>query len=419
MARLYEHQGKQLLKSVGIPVPRGEIASNPIEARRIAEELGRPVVLKAQVWTTGRMKAGGIMFASSPSEAEECARIIFGAEIKGFKVERVLVEEKLDIKRECYLGIVIDDSYKVKAPVIMLSTEGGIDIEEIAEKYPDRIAKKIINILEGVDENDFQDMVSYLNIDRKYLEDIGDIMVKFYKLFRKYHASSAEINPLVLTTDNKFFAADCRVSIDDSSVYLHPELNIKVARESEKPPTKLDEIAWRVEESDYRGVFYYMQLISEEEMIQGCIGFHGIGGGASIVGADALTRAGLKIANFADTSGNPTASKVYRCAKIILSQPGIEGYFLGGFCIASQEQWHHAHGLVKAFREELYNKPGFPVIIVIAGNKERESIKILREGLEDLPIKLEIYGRDHLDKADFLARRMKQLVEEYGGMKNE
>jgi succinyl-CoA synthetase beta subunit len=121
----------------------------------------------------------------------------------------------------------------------------------------------------------------------------------------------------------------------------------------------------------------------------------------------------LKIANYADTSGNPTAAKVYRCAKCILSQPGIEGYLLGGFVIANQEQWHHAHGLVKAFREELADRPGFPVVIVLAGNKEKEAHEILKRGLKDLPIRLEVYGSERVYDTDFIARRMRELVEVY------
>ncbi|HDJ25783.1 MAG TPA: succinyl-CoA synthetase subunit beta [Candidatus Bathyarchaeota archaeon] len=411
MARLYEHQGKELIREAGIPVPEGGLAKSPEEARAIAERLGKPVVLKAQVWATGRMKAGGIKFASTPEEAEELAKELLGSTIKGMVVEEVLVEEKLPIEAEFYAGIIIDDSYRVKAPVVLFSTEGGVDIEEVAARSPEKIAKAVVDVLEGFGHEDARSMLKSLELPEGILGQAADVLVKLYGVFRSYHASSAEINPLALTRDGRLVALDCRISIDDSSVFLHPELGIRVARESNRPPTELDEIAWKVEESDYRGVFYFMQLASEEE--EGCVGFHGIGGGASILAADALVRVGLKLANFTDTSGNPTASKVYRAAKIILSQPNIDGYFLGGACIASQEQWYHAFGLVKAFREELANRPGFPVIILICGNKEEETIRILREGLADLPIRLEVYGSDYLDRVDYLAERMKALVEEY------
>jgi len=412
MARLYEHQGKELISKEGIPVPEGGLARSPEEARAIAERLGRPVVLKAQVWATGRMKAGGIKFADTPEEAEERAKELLGSTVKGMVVEKVLVEEKLDIEREFYAGIIVDSSCKVRAPVILFSTEGGVDIEEVAAKSPEKIARYVVDVLEGFGHDEALSMLEGLEGLPEGLEDaLADVLVKLYGVFRAYHASSAEINPLVLTADGRLFAADCRISIDDSSVFMHPELGIRVARESNRPPTELDEIAWRVEEADYRGVFYFMQLAREDE--EGCVGFHGIGGGASIYAADALVRAGLKLACFVDTSGNPTASKVYRAAKIILSMPNIDGYFLGGACIASQEQWYHAFGLVKALREELANRPGFPVLILICGNKEKESIRILKEGLADLPIRLEVYGSDYLDKVDWLAERMRELVEAY------
>ena len=132
-----------------------------------------------------------------------------------------------------------------------------------------------------------------------------------------------------------------------------------------------------------------------------------------MIGMDALSRVGLKPANFADTSGNPVASKIYRVAKVILSQPNIEGYLLAGFMIANQEQWHHAHALVKVLREELPNRPGFPCVLLIAGNKEKESLEILREGLKDIKGRIEIYGSEYVDDSDFIGKRMLTLVEEY------
>jgi succinyl-CoA synthetase beta subunit len=128
---------------------------------------------------------------------------------------------------------------------------------------------------------------------------------------------------------------------------------------------------------------------------------------------DALNKAGLRVANYADTSGNPPASKVYRVAKLVLSQPGIEGYCLGGFIMANQEQWHHAHGLVKALREELPKRPGFPAVLLLCGNREPEALEILREGLKDLPNPVEIYGRENVYNTGFFAQRMRALVEEY------
>lgn len=132
-----------------------------------------------------------------------------------------------------------------------------------------------------------------------------------------------------------------------------------------------------------------------------------------MLGMDAMNRVGLKVADFADTSGNPTASKVYRVIKLIMSQSGIEGYILAGFMMANQEQWHHAHGIVKALREELPKKPGFPAVILLCGNKEKESQEILKEGLGDLNARVEIYDREYVYDASFIGGRMKALVDEY------
>ena len=414
MTRLFEYQSKSILKGVGVKTPEGEVVESPEDAGKVASEIGCPVVVKAQIFATGRFKAGGIKFANTPEEAIKAADELLGSEIKGMEVKKVLVEKKVDIDKEYYVGIIVDDSYKVRSPVVILSSIGGVDIEEILQKHPDKMIKKAVDIFYGLRSYDVYNMAIKLGFSNELLSPLSQVVRKLYEVFRKYDCSHAEINPLVLTKQGEFVAVDCRISIDDSSVVLHPELGIRVARESFRPPTKLEEIAWKVEEQDYRGIFYFAQIRTGEE---GLIGFHGIGGGGAMLAMDELTKHGLKIANYADTSGNPTASKVYRCAKIILSQPGIEGYFLAGCVMASQEQWHHAHGLVKAFREELKDKPGFPVLILIAGNKEKESIEILKKGLSDLPIQLEIYGRDYIYKLDYLAKRMKEMVEKYREMR--
>jgi len=412
MARLYEYQGKQILKGIGVPVPEGDVASTPPEAREIAARIGKPVAIKAQTWATGRFKAGGIKFADDPTGAEKAAAALLGAAVKGFPVEKVLVEEKLDIEHEYYIGVIVDDSYKVKGPAAMFSTEGGVDIEEVANTSPEKISRLNVNILRGLRLYDAYNLALAVGVKGSLLDPIGRAILGTYELFRKCDARSAEVNPLVLTTEGKVYAADCRVSVDDASVVRHPELGIAVPRESDSPPTEFDRMAWKIEEDDYRGVCFLVQLAPDTRE-GGYIGYHAIGGGGALLAADTLVRHGLKLANYADTSGNPTAAKVYRCARLILSLPGLEGYCLLGAVIASQDQWHHAHGLVKAFREELADRPGFPVVILIAGNKEEEALEILRQGLKDLPIRLELYGREYIHQLDFVAERMKALVEEY------
>lgn len=412
MVRLHEYQGKQLLREARVPVPSGKVAATPSEAKNIAEEIGKPVVVKAQIWATGRFKAGGIKFANTPKEAKKAAMELLGSEFKGLKVEKVLVEEKLDIAEEYYAGVIVDPSASSRAPVLIFSSKGGTGVEEIVAKYPQNVAQMTIDVLKGVRGYDAIELALRTGITGRRLRTLASVITGLYNVFVKADARAAEINPLVLTKDGKIYAVDCRIRVDDSSVFRHPEFGIKVAHESTKPPTELEVISWTIEEGDYRGVSYFAQMLYIPTKELGVIGYHGIGGGGAILGVDALLRQGLKVADYSDTSGNPTAAKCYRIAKLILSIPNIEGYMLGGYIVANQEQWHHAHGIVKALREEVADRLGFPVLLLICGNKEKESIQILKEGLRDLPIRLEIYGSEYVYKPDFLAARMKEMVEE-------
>ncbi len=409
MARLHEYEGKAILKIAKVPIPRGEVAAMPEEVKKIAEKMGKPVVVKAQIWAGGRGKAGGIKVADTPAEAEKVAGAILGAVIKGIRVEKVLVEEKLDIAKEYYAGIIVDSSKDVRAPVLIFSTEGGMDIESVPEE---KIARMNIDVLRGLRFYDALNLCVRAGVPSKVLPGVARIVAGLHWAFKEYGCRTAEINPMVITKEGKVLASDCRMSIDDSSVCRHPELGIEVAREAATLPTELDKIAWQIEESDLRGTAYIAQMV-EEIKEPSYIGYHGMGGGGAILGVDALNRVGLKIANYADTSGNPPASKVYRAAKVILSQKGIEGYMLGCFMVANQEQWHHAHGVVKALREEIPRRPGFPAVLLLCGNKEEESLEILREGTKDLPGRIEIYGSEKVYETEFLARRLLALIEEY------
>ncbi|MBC8440726.1 MAG: acetate--CoA ligase family protein [Deltaproteobacteria bacterium] len=412
MAKFLEYQGKEFFKQSKIPIPEGIVANTPEEAKAAVLKLARPVVVKAQVFAGGRGKAGGVKFAETPEQAGILAREILGMNIKGLKVKQVLVEEQLDIVQEFYAGIIINSAQDVRGPVLMFSPEGGMDIESVSQ---DKIAIMNVDVIKGLMPYDTLNLVASMGITGKPLRQIADIVFKLFKIFQKMDCRSLEINPLVLTTDGRVLAADCRMAVDDQALFRHPELGIKIGREFLKEPTEFDLIGWSFEASDFRGTSYVAEMATPEEVAQGgYVGYHGIGGGAAMIGMDALNRVGLKIADYADTSGNPTASKVYRTTKLIMSQPGIEAYFLAGFMMANQEQWHHAHGVVKALREELPKKPaGFPVVLLLCGNKEKESQEILKEGLADLDARIEIYDREYVYDATFIAGRVKALVDEY------
>lgn len=405
MARLYEYQSKKLLQQGGIRIPEGGAAASPEEARRIARELRRPVVLKAQAWITGRTGLGGIQFAETPSEAEEKARTLLGKKIKAFSIERILVEERLAIQSESFLGLVIDDA--AKAPVLVYSSVGGTGIEEIARLHPEKIIRQTIDVRKGLPKEEALNLAKRGGAEENMLTELADVFTKFYRVARKYDARSAEINPLVLTEDGLVYAADCHLAVDDYAVFRHPELGIEVAREFDRPPTSLEKIAYRVEEKDYRGTFYFLQMTDEIPAEAKYIGFNGAGGGGSMMSMDAVLKRGFKLANYCDTSGNPAASKVYRAAKIILSQPNIKGYFASGSGVASQEQYHSARGLVKAFCEEKLDVPG---VIRLGGNFEEKAIEILEAYLKDIPARVEGYGRD--GSPEFCAERLERLIEE-------
>jgi succinyl-CoA synthetase beta subunit len=282
MARLYEYQGKQLLKASKVPIPQGEVASTPQEAKKIAEKIGKPVAVKSQVWAGGRGKGGGIKFAEHPIDAEIVANQLLGSEIKNLRVEKVLVEEKLDIEKEYYVGVIVDASREVRAPVVMFSTEGGMDIESVPSE---KIAQVTVDVLRGFRPYDAINLARKLNVPTAILPAISQAISGLFNTFKEYNCRTAEINPLVLTKDGKLFAGDCRIAIDDSSVYRHPELGISVAREAATPPTELDKIAWQIEEGDLRGTCYIAQMVTEIKGLN-YVGYHGMGGGGAILGVD-------------------------------------------------------------------------------------------------------------------------------------
>jgi succinyl-CoA synthetase beta subunit len=367
--------------------------------------IGKPVVVKAQAWITGRAELGGIHFADTPQEAAKAASDLLGKSIKGLIVDTVLVEEKLEIEREFYTGVIIND--QVKAPMMIFSSMGGTGIEEIAQDHPEAVHQIVIDIRTGLADFEARDLVRKVGIKGKLQRSLGNLLPKLYQCARRVDARSAEINPLVLTTSGKLIAADCRITIDDYAIYRQPELQIEVAREYDRPPTELEKIAWQVEKNDYRGTFYFIQMEENFEPGEGVIGFHGAGGGGSMMSMDAVLAKGYRLANFVDTSGNPPASKVYRAAKIVLSQKGIDGYFASGSGVASQEQFHSARGLVKAFMEVPLT---VPAVIRLGGNAEDQAIAILERAQDKIPAPIEGYGKD--DTPEFCAQRLHQLIKE-------
>lgn len=413
MARIYEYQAKKLLSEKGIRVPIGGVAATPREVEKISKDIGRQVVIKAQIWATGRFDAGGIKFANDARHASQLADDMIGTRIKGLQVHNVLVEEVLNVAQEYYAGFLVDSSVNVRAPVFIFSTEGGTGIEEVAERNPERVFTHTIDPLGGFPPEEVFAAIKGAKLPPEVEEKMVGLICNLFKFFKENDANSVEVNPVVLTKEGQLYAADAHVTLDDNAVFRHPEFGIKVPREMDRAPTALEQLAWDyIEEGDYRGTGFFAQMVTEFDADEQYIGFHGIGGGGSMLGAAALINRGMKIADYADTSGDPPASKIYKVIKAIFSQP-ISSYVVTGACLANQEQWYHAFAMVKALREELRDRPGFPVVILLAGNKEAETMEILKNGLSDLDLRLELYGRDYIYNSDYIAERAQVLMDEY------
>jgi succinyl-CoA synthetase beta subunit len=407
MARLHEYQGKAILAANGFKIPRGRAAFTAEEAVTIAKELEGEVVIKIQAWTTGRAGIGGVAFAKKTDVARGHAARMLEMKVGQFPVEAVLVEEKIVIAREFFLSFAIDDA--ARAPVIIFAAGGGTGIEERAASTR-RIA---CDVNGGPDNSAVTDASASCGLLSEQATQLADAIRQLFAAARKVEARSLEINPLVLTKDGHFVAADCRITIDDYAAARHPELKIEIAREFDHPPTPLERVAYAVEQNDHRGTFYFAQLATAAgKDSKGLVGFHGAGGGGSMMSMDAIVNAGFTIANFTDTSGNPSASKVYRASRIILAQPDLVGYFGSGSGVASQEQYWSAYGLAKAFWEHNLN---IPAVIRLGGNTEDRAVDILQRMAKLLGASMEGYRKTDAPAA--IAARFAELVAAEKGTK--
>ncbi len=388
MSKLFEYQGKKLLEKGGFNIPGHRIIKSASEAEEAFEEIG-PGVLKAQVFTTGRAALGLVRFPDTVSELRTDIQDMLKQEIKGYKIETLLYEERLNIDREFFAGITVDS--RKATPVLVFSSKGGSGIEEIVLKSPESVFFLDINPDKIPLPFELIPLLKDTGISGRLLNSLSANLVFLIKTALRTEVKSLEINPLVLTEEGQIIAADCHMTVDDYAVFRHPEFEIEIARELGHPPTKLETIAWNVEKDDYRGTFYFIQMEQDYKKGDGIIGFHGAGGGGSMMSMDALQTHGYRVANFCDTSGNPPASKIYRAAKIILSQKNIDGYFGSGSGVASQEQFHSARGIVKALREI---NPDFPVVFRLGGNSEEKAIRILEDYTKDLNCNVRCFGKD-------------------------
>jgi len=389
MARLLEHQGKALLKRKRIPVPLGKVVRSPGEAAGVAEELGFPLAVKAQVHAGGRGKAGAIRFAEDSESLWEAVEELLEQEIHGDAVEEVLIEKKAEVEKELYLAVTADPS--TRQPVAIFSPRGGVDIERTADEDAASILATPVDILRGLYYYDALNLLRQdWELDSRRMFAVANILTNLYQVYREYDCKLAEINPLALTADGAV-ALDARVDIDDDSLARQTSLDIEVAEEAgERAATQLEIAAGTIDESDHRGSVHFVQIdpAASYARAQGKvpIGFDCVGAGTSLTTMDELVPLGYYPINFCDSSGNPVGSKLYRITKVIMSQPRIEGYVFVS-CVSSQQLDNTARGIIKAFKE-LYpatgGQPNIPSILVFRGAWDDVAIDLFAQhGISD------------------------------------
>ncbi len=370
---LYEYQGKELFRRFAIPVSDGRLATTPLEARRAAEELGGPVVVKAQVLTGGRGKAGGVKLAGGPEEAERAAAGILGLDIRGHLVGRLWVEAASEIAREYYLSVTLDRG--ARRPLLMFTTEGGVEIEQVAAERPDALARVHVDALEGFEPHHARELLAGVESqgERRQIEEIAE------KLFRCFLGSDAllcEINPLIVTPEGEVRALDAKVTIDDSSLFRHPDLA------GLRDPGAADPLESLARE---KGVIYVK--------LDGTVGILGNGAGLSMSTVDVVVVAGGRPANFCDLGGGGSAAGVVSALEVISRDPQVRSILFnvfGGITRCDEV----ARGILTALDELGL---AVPMVVRLDGTNADEGRRILaaaaRAGLHVEPTMLDAARR--------------------------
>ena len=352
--KLHEYQSKRIFAQYGVPIPEGDVATTPAEARAIAERLGGKVVVKSQVLVGGRGKAGGIKLAHNPAEAEEVAARILALEIKGLPVRKVLIDRAADIRQEIYLGIVIDRA--ASKPVMMASSEGGVEIEEVARVNPEAIKKMHIDPFIGLRGYQTLWLAKGIGLPAALHKDFDRIARGLYQAFVNSDASLAEINPLVVTGEGTLLAVDGKMVLDDNGLFRHPEL-AEMRDVDEETPT---------ERQARQADLSYVQLDGE-------IGCMVNGAGLAMATMDITKYFGGAPANFLDIGGGARADRVATALRLILADPKVKAVLFnifGGITRCDEV----ARGILTALDEV---KPQMPMVARLVGTNEAEGRRIL------------------------------------------
>jgi succinyl-CoA synthetase beta subunit len=367
--KIHEYQAKEILARYGIPVQPGKVAQTPEEAEAIAREIGGPVVIKAQVYVGGRGKAGGIQFGDTPEQARAAAARVLGMNIKGLTVEKVLVVSKIDIKQEYYLGIILDR--KTQAPVVMVSKEGGIDIEEVAATAPEKIIKYPIDMHWGLRPFEAVDIIARAGFPSAILRPSAAILTTLARAFIESDASLAEINPLALSADGKIQAADAKILIDDNGLFRQKEYATWAEPEESNP----------IEYEAKKAGLTYVKL-------DGDVGIIGNGAGLVMTTLDMVARVGGKPANFLDIGGGAKAEVMHKALTFVARDPQVKGILVNIFGGITRGE-EVAKGVIMA-QQEL--PKGTPIVVRLSGTGAEEGRALLKDAGLD-------WGKDMRDAA--------------------
>ncbi|HNR01001.1 MAG TPA: ADP-forming succinate--CoA ligase subunit beta [Anaerolineaceae bacterium] len=352
--KLHEYQAKNLYAKYNIPIPRGRIAASASEARRLCEELGGKVVIKAQVLVGGRGKAGGVRLVKSPEEAEEVTTQILSMKIKDLPVRKVLVDEAVSISKEIYLGITNDRV--AQRPVLIASGAGGVDIEEVARKSPGKIARMEIDPLLGLRDYQVRDIALSIDLPRQFWRPFGEIIYALWKVYTDCDATLAEINPLVITAENHLVALDAKIDLDENALFRHPDLS---------DLRDIDGEDWAETQGRKFGVSFVK--------MEGDIGCMVNGAGLAMATMDIITHFGGKPANFLDIGGGASSEKVAAAIRLILADKNVKAILInvfGGITRCDEV----AEGLVNACARV---DSDVPMVVRLVGTNEDKARRIL------------------------------------------
>jgi succinyl-CoA synthetase beta subunit len=356
--KLHEHEAKRIFAKYRIPTPTGETATTPAQAEEIAAKLNVPVMVKAQILVAGRGKAGGILFADTPREAELAAKKLLGAEVKGVRVRSVLIEEKISAQKELYLGITVDRAQRCY--VAVASSEGGMDIEEVAAKLPEKIVKVFINPVYGFQSYHARYLARKMGYTGKQMLSLASTFFGLYRLAIDYDVELVEINPLMEKPNREFVAADTRIIIDDNALYRHAELQSRPAE------GKIEQTTQELEAQ--KSGLAYVQL-------EGDIGIIGNGAGLVMATLDTIQLYGGNPANFLDIGGGASAEKMATALNMVLSDARVNAVFinvLGGITRCDEV----AKGILEERKRAGFAKP---MVIRLVGTNEEEGRRMLTE----------------------------------------